>query len=431
MDWHKKTYTITSTGSHTLEWRFIRDSGGDSGGEDNCGWVDFVQWTQPSPTQDPDHWNTVKYKYDPSGRRVEKNVDGYKTRYIYDGGNIIAEYDGNGNLTRKYIHGARVDELVCMIDVADSSAVYYYHYDGLGSVVALSDSSGDSCQSYEYSVYGQVAASDPDFRANPYLFTGRRFDYETGLYYYRARYYNPYIGRFLQTDPIGYGDGINWYAYCGNNPLAFVDPSGLSRRDPCDPCDPFDDFTYTTYEVYQYNQVVCYLITQGYVPIYHDLKVILGKWTEDPDDKHSITIGKGEVEGVEVFTLNGIGLLDQDILDKIIKQSVESVNTWEQDGLTEENKYNLQWRCDTPFFDPERVPIRKWLFTGRKKIDSSSDINYILEGHAMNHIGLWYPKALAGVYYWKLRVYRRLPTEPVKWWFKKGWNEYDDYRDDW
>ncbi|MFX0198183.1 MAG: RHS repeat-associated core domain-containing protein [Candidatus Hodarchaeota archaeon] len=161
-----------------------------------------------------------------AGRRVEKNVDGYKTRYIYDGDNVIAEYDGNGNLTRKYIHGARVDELVCMIDVTDNNAVYYYHYDALGSVVALSDSSGDSCQSYEYSVFGQVAASDPDFKANPYMFTGRRFDYETGLYYYRARYYNPYIGRFLQTDPVGYGDGINWYAYCGNNPLAFVDPTG-------------------------------------------------------------------------------------------------------------------------------------------------------------------------------------------------------------
>jgi RHS repeat-associated protein len=63
----------------------------------------------------------------------------------------------------------------------------------------------------------------------PYLFTGRRFDYETGLYYYRARYYNPYIGRFLQTDPVGYGDGINWYVYCKNNPLSFVDPSGLMQ----------------------------------------------------------------------------------------------------------------------------------------------------------------------------------------------------------
>jgi len=114
-----------------------------------------------------------------------------------------------------------------MIDVVDSKSVYYYHYDVLGSVVALSDSNGDTVQTYEYSVYGQVAASDPNFLANPYMFTGRRFDLETGLYYYRARYYNPHIGRFMQTDPVGYDDGINWYLYCGNNPLAYTDPSGL------------------------------------------------------------------------------------------------------------------------------------------------------------------------------------------------------------
>jgi len=114
-----------------------------------------------------------------------------------------------------------------MIDVADNNAAYYYHFDGLGSVVALSNSNGDSCQSYEYSAYGQVAASDPNFIANPYMFTGRRFDIETGLYYYRARYYNPHIGRFMQTDPVGYDDGINWYAYCGNNPVGRIDPSGL------------------------------------------------------------------------------------------------------------------------------------------------------------------------------------------------------------
>jgi len=60
------------------------------------------------------------------------------------------------------------------------------------------------------------------------MFTGRRFDIETGLYYYRARYYNPHIGRFMQTDPVGYDDGMNWYAYCGNNPVVRSDPSGLA-----------------------------------------------------------------------------------------------------------------------------------------------------------------------------------------------------------
>jgi len=79
---------------------------------------------------------------------------------------------------------------------------------------------------YEYTVYGRVAAQDPN-HPNPYMFTGRRFDFETGLYYYRARYYNPYIGRFMQTDPVGYSAGINWYRYCRNNPLGMVDPYGL------------------------------------------------------------------------------------------------------------------------------------------------------------------------------------------------------------
>ncbi len=61
------------------------------------------------------------------------------------------------------------------------------------------------------------------------MFTGRRFDPKTGLYYYRMRYYSPDLGRFLQPDPIGYADGMNIYAYCGNNPLTFVDPMGLKK----------------------------------------------------------------------------------------------------------------------------------------------------------------------------------------------------------
>ena len=117
-----------------------------------------------------------------------------------------------------------------MIEVADSNATYYYHYDALGSVIALSDQYGDTVQTYEYSVFGEVAVEDAN-HTNPYMFAGRRFDIEIGLYYNRARYYNPYTGRFLQADPIGYEAGMNMYAYCNNSPVGLTDPSG------CDPCD--------------------------------------------------------------------------------------------------------------------------------------------------------------------------------------------------
>ncbi len=187
----------------------------------NCGWVDYVQSPMPSD------WNSVGYVYDPSGRRIEKRYDGQAVmKYLYDGDSILVEYDATGALVHKYIYGPGVDQPICMIDVSDANATYYYHFDGLGSVIALTDSAGAVANLYEYSIFGEVSASDPN-HPNRFLFTGREFDSETGLYYYRARYYNPYIGRFLQTDPIGYEGALNLYQYCLNNPIIYLDPFGL------------------------------------------------------------------------------------------------------------------------------------------------------------------------------------------------------------
>ena len=158
--------------------------------------MDWLQWTPdtPAPAQQtllpPTDWSKATYTYDPVGRRIQKKIDPcdpedqpWIQTYVYDGDQVIAEYDNAGALQRKYIHGPGMDRPVAMIETTGQIAkTYFYHIDGLGSVIALSDPNGDPCQTYEYAIYGQVSAQDPNF-TNPYLFTGQRFDVETGLYY--------------------------------------------------------------------------------------------------------------------------------------------------------------------------------------------------------------------------------------------------------
>ena len=164
------------------------------------------------------------YRYDALGRRIEKDVDGAVTRYVHDGDDIAIETDDHGSLLRRYRHSDGIDEPLVLEEASGES--FYYHRDHLGSVVMVTDEAGQVAAEYEYDAYGNREAISEDIE-QPYAFTGREWDGESGLYYYRARYYDPMMGRFLSEDPIGFGGGdANLYRYVGNNPINLRDPSG-------------------------------------------------------------------------------------------------------------------------------------------------------------------------------------------------------------
>jgi RHS repeat-associated protein len=169
---------------------------------------------------------TVTFRYDSFGRRIQKVFSQSSTttvtNYVYDGANSIEEVDASGNELARYAQGLGIDELLAELRPGTSA---YYQQDGLGSVTSLSSTTGTLSNSYTYDTFGNLTVSNGSL-GNPYQYTGRDYDSETGLRYYRARYYDPSNGRFLNEDPIGFRGGINFYSYAANNSVTYTDPFG-------------------------------------------------------------------------------------------------------------------------------------------------------------------------------------------------------------
>ena len=165
----------------------------------------------------------VTFKYDPFGRRIYKSSTSGTSVYAYDGDNLIEETNATGGVVARYEQTQNIDEPLAMLR---TSATSYFHADGLGSITSLSNSAGTIANTYTYDSYGDLTASTGTL-VNSFRYTGRESDPETGLYYYRARYYDPSTGRFLREDPAGFGGGINFYSYVSNTPPNGNDPFGL------------------------------------------------------------------------------------------------------------------------------------------------------------------------------------------------------------
>lgn len=177
-----------------------------------------------------DNGNTAIYVYDALGRRIRKQIGSAVVNYYYAGDQIIEERNIDNTLIATYLYGIGIDDILQM---RRNGQDYWYHKNHLGSVVAITNGQGTVVERYEYDPYGKLTIYDANDSVlvlsavgNIYYFTGREYDFETGLYHYRARSLHPSLGRFMQHDPLLYVDAMGLYHYVGNMPTMMVDPSG-------------------------------------------------------------------------------------------------------------------------------------------------------------------------------------------------------------
>ena len=185
----------------------------------------LIQVEVRSATNDLLH--LAEYQYDPLDRLISRQVDGTEFWTVYDGANPWADYDSTGAVRAQYLFGDRPDEILARW--RQDGELAWYLSDHLGTIHDLVDANGDLINHVEYGSFGEVLFESDPAAGDRFKFTGREYDPTTGLYYYRARWFNPQTGRFNSPDPVGFAAGdLNLYRYVGNAPTLATDPYGTT-----------------------------------------------------------------------------------------------------------------------------------------------------------------------------------------------------------
>ena len=286
----------------------------------------------------------ISYKYNESGLRTEKTVDGVRTEYIWDGTQLI--YENNGSRETMYYYDAAGQ----LIGFVVNGSTYYYVRNVQGDIIKILDGNMEEVVEYKYDTWGRVIGMEgSDYgkwvgSLNPFRYRGYYYDDETGMYYLQSRYYNPDWGRFLNADTDLFANlknnQHNIYAYCSNNPIAFSDPNG---------CYPIKSYTpgIVRYEYYDYVEILhtdtgtmeVYLIDRKKTSSSKDA-VVLSSNRGEPNSTQDLYDRKGNLVGRRYFGPDGWAKTDEHFTDhgNPKRHKVPHKHDWE---LTPDGKWQL------------------------------------------------------------------------------------------